>query len=81
VRSCGGKRFKGEILEIKYKDKDIADILEMTIDESIEFFADKHKLLEKLSPLQEVGLGYVRLGQSSNTLSGGEAQRVKLLLF
>jgi excinuclease ABC subunit A len=79
--SCGGKRFKGEILEIKYKDKDIADILEMTIDESIEFFADKHKLLEKLSPLQEVGLGYVRLGQSSNTLSGGEAQRVKLASF
>lgn len=79
--SCGGKRFKGEILEIKYKDKDIADILDMTIDESIDFFADKTKLLEKLLPLQEVGLGYVRLGQSSNTLSGGEAQRVKLASF
>jgi excinuclease ABC subunit A len=79
--SCHGKRFKGEILEIRYKDKDIADILDMTIDESIDFFADKPKLLEKLLPLQEVGLGYVRLGQSSNTLSGGEAQRVKLASF
>lgn len=79
--SCGGKRFKGEILEVKYKDKDIADILEMTIDDSIIFFADKNKLLEKIYPLQEVGLGYVRLGQSSNTLSGGEAQRVKLASF
>jgi excinuclease ABC subunit A len=79
--SCHGKRFKGEILEIKYKEKDIAEILDMTIDESIEFFADKNKLLEKLLPLQEVGLGYVRLGQSSNTLSGGEAQRVKLASF
>jgi excinuclease ABC subunit A len=79
--SCHGKRFKGEILEIKYKDKDVADILDMTIDESIDFFADKPKLLEKLLPLQEVGLGYVRLGQSSNTLSGGEAQRVKLASF
>jgi excinuclease ABC subunit A len=79
--SCHGKRFKGEILEIKYKDKDIAEILDMTIDESIDFFTDKTKLLEKLLPLQEVGLGYVRLGQSSNTLSGGEAQRVKLASF
>lgn len=79
--SCGGKRFKGEILEIKYKDKDISDILDMTIDDSITFFADKPRLLEKLLPLQEVGLGYVRLGQSSNTLSGGEAQRVKLASF
>jgi excinuclease ABC subunit A len=79
--SCHGKRFKGEILEIKYRDKDIAEILDMTIDESVDFFADKPKLLEKLLPLQEVGLGYVRLGQSSNTLSGGEAQRVKLASF
>jgi excinuclease ABC subunit A len=79
--SCHGKRFKGEILEIQYKDKDIAAILDMTVDESIEFFKDKPKILEKLIPLQEVGLGYIRLGQSSNTLSGGEAQRVKLASF
>lgn len=79
--SCHGKRFKQEILDIKYNGKDISDILEMTIDEAIEFYKDKPKLLEKLTPLQEVGLGYIRLGQSSNTLSGGEAQRVKLATF
>jgi excinuclease ABC subunit A len=79
--SCGGKRFKQEILEIKYKDKDVSDILDMTIDDSLDYFAEKPKIIEKLAPLQEVGLGYVRLGQSSNTLSGGEAQRVKLASF
>lgn len=79
--SCLGKRFKQEMLEVKYKDKDISDILEMTIDESVEFFSDKNKLLEKLVPLKDVGLGYIRLGQSSSTLSGGEAQRVKLATF
>ncbi|MTI30843.1 excinuclease ABC subunit UvrA [Xanthovirga aplysinae] len=79
--SCHGKRFKEEILEIKYKEKDIADVLEMTVDDSIEFFADKPSIVNKLKPLQEVGLGYIRLGQSSNSLSGGEAQRVKLASF
>jgi len=79
--SCGGKRFKGEILEVTYKDKNVADILEMTVEDSIGFFAGKNKMVDKLLPLNEVGLGYVRLGQSSNTLSGGEAQRVKLASF
>ncbi len=79
--SCHGKRFKQEMQEVKYKEKGISDVLEMTIDESIVFFGDKPKLLEKLVPLQEVGLGYIRLGQSSSTLSGGEAQRVKLATF
>jgi excinuclease ABC subunit A len=79
--SCGGKRFKGEILEVTYKDKNVADILEMTVEDSIGFFAGKNKIVDKLLPLNEVGLGYVRLGQSSNTLSGGEAQRVKLASF
>jgi excinuclease ABC subunit A len=79
--SCGGKRFKQEILEVKYQDKDIAEILDMTVDDSLVFFHADPKLIEKLSPLQEVGLGYVRLGQSSDTLSGGEAQRVKLASF
>ncbi|SFB72980.1 excinuclease ABC subunit A [Flexibacter flexilis DSM 6793] len=79
--SCHGKRFKQEILDVKYKDKDISDVLEMTIEDSLAFFADKPRLTEKLKPLQEVGLGYVRLGQSSSTLSGGEAQRVKLASF
>jgi excinuclease ABC subunit A len=80
--SCGGKRFKQEILEVKYKDKDIADILAMTVDEAIAFFKESDpKLAEKLQPLQDVGLGYIGLGQSSSTLSGGEAQRVKLAFF
>ena len=79
--SCEGKRFKQEVLEVKHHDKDISDVLEMTVDDAIEFFKDKPKVCEKLLPLQEVGLGYVRLGQSSNTLSGGEAQRVKLACF
>ncbi|PMD96791.1 excinuclease ABC subunit A [Siphonobacter sp. BAB-5405] len=79
--SCGGKRFKQEILEVKYKDKDVAEILDMTVDEAVTFFRDEPKIYEKLMPLQEVGLGYVTLGQSSNSLSGGEAQRVKLASF
>jgi excinuclease ABC subunit A len=79
--SCAGKRFKQEILEVKYQDKDIAEILDMTVDDSLVFFHSDPKLIEKLLPLQEVGLGYVRLGQSSDTLSGGEAQRVKLASF
>ncbi|RDB03221.1 excinuclease ABC subunit UvrA [Runella aurantiaca] len=85
--ACGGKRFKQEILDVRYQrpdqgSADIADILDMTIDEAIGFFrADEPKLADRLLPLQEVGLGYVKLGQSSNTLSGGEAQRVKLAFF
>ncbi|PJA09154.1 MAG: excinuclease ABC subunit A, partial [Flavobacteriales bacterium CG_4_10_14_0_2_um_filter_32_8] len=83
---CKGKRFKEEVLEIKIKEKNIADVLELTIDESIEFFVqfngnNEQRIIHKLLPLQEVGLGYVQLGQSSNTLSGGEAQRVKLASF
>lgn len=79
--SCKGKRFKQEILDVKYKDKDIAEVLALTIDEAMEFFNGKVPIINKLQPLQEVGLGYIGLGQSSNTLSGGEAQRVKLASF
>lgn len=79
--SCKGARFKNEILEVTYKDKNIADVLEMTIDDAIEFFEEEKSVANKLIPLQEVGLGYIRLGQSSNSLSGGEAQRVKLAYF
>ncbi len=78
---CGGKRFKQEILDVKYNDKHISEILDLTIDEAMEFFKKETRLLERLRPLQDVGLGYVGLGQSSNTLSGGEAQRVKLASF
>ncbi|WP_111668935.1 excinuclease ABC subunit UvrA [Algoriphagus litoralis] len=79
--SCKGKRFKNEILEVKYKDKDISEVLGMTIDEALEFFKGKTQIINRLQPLQEVGLGYIGMGQSSNTLSGGEAQRVKLASF
>ncbi|RKQ50328.1 excinuclease ABC subunit A [Roseivirga pacifica] len=79
--SCKGKRFKQEILEVKYNEKNISDVLEMTIDDAIDFFAEEKSVVNKLIPLQEVGLGYIRLGQSSNSLSGGEAQRVKLAYF
>ncbi|WP_268122688.1 excinuclease ABC subunit UvrA [Roseivirga pacifica] len=79
--SCKGKRFKQEILEVKYNEKNISDVLEMTIDDAIDFFAEEKSVVNKLTPLQEVGLGYIRLGQSSNSLSGGEAQRVKLAYF
>ena len=79
--SCHGKRFKQEILEVKYEDKDIADILGMTVDEGIDFFKHEPKIAERILPLQKVGLGYVALGQSATTLSGGEAQRVKLASF
>ena len=79
--SCKGKRFKNEILEVTYNDKNISDVLAMTIDEAIDFFSGKSQLINRLLPLQEVGLGYIGMGQSSNTLSGGEAQRVKLASF
>ncbi len=79
--SCGGKRFKEEVLEVKYNDKSIYELLEMSVDESIEFFADEKQIRNAIQPLQDVGLGYIKLGQSSDTLSGGEAQRVKLASF
>jgi excinuclease ABC subunit A len=79
--SCKGKRFMQEILEVEYKGKTISDILEMTVDEAVGFFSEKPRIAEKIQVLQDVGLGYVQLGQSSNTLSGGEAQRVKLAYF
>ena len=79
--SCGGKRFKEEVLEVKYKEKNIFDVLEMSVDEAINFFYDEKNLSKAIQPLSDVGLGYVKLGQSSDTLSGGEAQRVKLASF
>ncbi|MBP9196194.1 MAG: excinuclease ABC subunit UvrA [Saprospiraceae bacterium] len=78
---CGGKRFKKEVLEVTFKDKSIYDVLDMTIEESLTFFKDKKNILARLQPLSDVGLGYIKLGQSSSTLSGGEAQRVKLASF
>ncbi len=79
--SCGGKRFKEEVLEVKYNDKNIYDLLEMSVDEAINFFYEEKSLSKAIQPLSDVGLGYIKLGQSSNTLSGGEAQRVKLASF
>jgi len=84
--SCGGKRFKEDILEVRYKGFNIDDILSMTINQAIELFKEgksstEKKITKRLKPLQDVGLGYIKLGQSSNTLSGGESQRVKLASF
>ena len=76
--TCNGKRFNRETLEIRYKGKSIADVLEMTINESVEFFENIPKIYRKLKTIQDVGLGYISLGQQSTTLSGGEAQRIKL---
>ncbi|MBI3884010.1 MAG: excinuclease ABC subunit UvrA [Sphingobacteriales bacterium] len=78
---CGGKKFKEEVLEVNYKDKNIYEILELSVDEAITFFKDEKDVAKKIQPLSDVGLGYIKLGQSSNTLSGGEAQRVKLASF
>ncbi len=78
---CGGKKFKEEVLEVQYKNKSIYDVLELSVDEAIDFFKDEKALAKALQPLQDVGLGYIKLGQSSDTLSGGEAQRVKLASF
>ncbi|MDQ6903485.1 MAG: excinuclease ABC subunit UvrA [Bacteroidota bacterium] len=89
---CGGKRFKQEVLEVTYQDKNIYDVLEMSVDEAIEFFGREKPgakksdtngvdVSKKIQPLSDVGLGYIKLGQSSDTLSGGEAQRVKLASF
>ena len=75
---CGGKRYNRETLEVKYKGKSISDVLDMTVEEALDFFSNLPKLKQKLQTLYDVGLSYVKLGQSSTTLSGGEAQRVKL---
>lgn len=75
---CKGKRYNRETLEVKYKDKSIADVLNMTVEEAVDFFEAHPSIKEKMKALQEVGLGYIRLGQSATTLSGGEAQRIKL---
>ena len=80
---CNGKRFKKEVLEITFDGKSIDDVLTSTIDDAVAFFTENEqtKIVQKLKPLQDVGLGYVQLGQSSSTLSGGEAQRIKLASF
>lgn len=84
--ACKGKRFKQDVLDVEYRGKSIFDVLEMTIDQAIDFFGEKDgsgekKILKKLRTLQDVGLGYLKLGQSSSTLSGGENQRVKLAFY
>ena len=78
---CNGKKFKEEVLEVQFKGKNIYEILELSVDEAVQFFSEHNDIVSKLLPLQNVGLGYVKLGQSSSTLSGGEAQRVKLASF
>ena len=80
---CKGKRFQEEILEVKIQEKNIADILNLTVDQAIIFFnkIDQKRISNKIQSLQDVGLGYIRLGQASSTLSGGEAQRIKLAFF
>ncbi len=78
---CHGRKFKEEVLEVQYKGKNVFEVLEMSVDEAIEFFKDEKSIATAIRPLSEVGLGYVKLGQSSDTLSGGEAQRVKLASF
>ncbi len=78
---CGGRRFGEPVMKIKYKGRDVDQILDMTVDEAMRFFVDKRAVMKKLSPLRSVGLGYLRLGQSTDSLSGGEAQRLKLASF
>jgi len=84
--SCDGKRFKEDILDVRYQEKNIDDILNLTVNQAIELFSigktsTEKKITKRLKPLQDVGLGYIKLGQSSSTLSGGESQRVKLASF
>ncbi len=79
--SCQGKRFKDEILDVKHNSKSIAEVLELTVEQSLDFFTGSSTVINRLTPLFDVGLGYIGLGQASNTLSGGEAQRVKLASF
>ncbi len=78
---CQGKRFKQEVLDVTYEGKHISDVLDLTVEEALLFFQGKKQIAERIQPLWEVGLGYIKLGQSSNSLSGGEAQRVKLASF
>ncbi len=78
---CGGTRFRKEILQVKYRGKNIHDVLDMPVSEAIDFFVDEQSIVNRLLPLDKVGLGYLKLGQSATTLSGGEAQRVKLAKF
>jgi excinuclease ABC subunit A len=78
---CNGTRFRKDVLGVKYRGKNIHDVLEMPVSEAIEFFVDETSIINKLQPLEDVGLGYLQLGQSATTLSGGEAQRVKLAKF
>jgi excinuclease ABC subunit A len=78
---CKGKRFKREILEVKYLDKNIDDVLNLSVDEALEFFEHQKDIVSKIKALSDVGLGYVKLGQASSTLSGGESQRIKLASF
>jgi excinuclease ABC subunit A len=75
---CHGTRYKDEVLEVEYKDKNIAQILKLTVDEAIKFFGNINSIRRKLETIKEVGLGYLELGQASNTLSGGESQRLKI---
>ena len=79
--SCHGKRFNSDVLEVRYKDKNISEVLDMSVDEAIEFFAEDQRIIDRIMPLKKVGLGYIKLGQSSSTLSGGENQRVKLAYY
>lgn len=79
--SCGGQRFKKDILEVRYKGRNITDVLNMTVEEALEFFAEEKDIISRLHPLADVGLGYIKLGQNSSTLSGGENQRVKLAYY
>jgi len=78
---CNGTRFRKDVLNVKYRGKNIHNVLEMPVSEAIEFFVDENTIINKLQPLEDVGLGYLQLGQSATTLSGGEAQRVKLAKF
>jgi excinuclease ABC subunit A len=78
---CGGTRFRKEILQVNYRGRNIHDVLNMSVSDAIEFFVDESAIISKLQPLEDVGLGYLKLGQSATTLSGGEAQRVKLAKF
>jgi excinuclease ABC subunit A len=78
---CHGRRFNSDVLEVRYREKNITEALDLSVDEAIAFFADEPKIVARLLPLQQVGLGYIKLGQSSSTLSGGENQRVKLAYY
>ena len=79
--NCQGKRFKHDVLEVTFKEKTIFDVLDMSVEEAIEFFQSQQDIVNKLAPLHNIGLGYVKLGQSTSTLSGGEAQRLKLATY